>query len=70
MARVTLPSQGNALLDQSGVLDVIWRRFFEGLWKRTGANQDITITASSDTVLTFSYKGSDGVIRSGSITLA
>jgi hypothetical protein len=32
-------------------------------------NGDLTITADSDTTLTFRYKGSDGVIRTGSITL-
>jgi hypothetical protein len=32
-------------------------------------NGDLTITADNDTTLTFRYKGSDGVIRTGSITL-
>lgn len=30
---------------------------------------DLVITVSGDTTLTFSYKGSDGIIRAGSITL-
>ena len=32
-------------------------------------NGDLTITADNDTTLTFRYKGSDGVTRTGSITL-
>lgn len=31
---------------------------------------DLTVTVSGDTTLVFSYKGSDGVTRSGSITLS
>ena len=30
---------------------------------------DLVVTVSGDTTLAFSYKGSDGVTRSGSITL-
>lgn len=31
---------------------------------------DLSIEATSDTSLTFKYKGSDGTVRSGSITLS
>jgi hypothetical protein len=34
------------------------------------ANGDLAIQATSNTSLTFKYKGSDGTVRSGSITLA
>lgn len=33
-------------------------------------NGDLVIQATSNTSLTFKFKGSDGVIRSGSITLS
>ena len=33
-------------------------------------NGDLTIQATSNTSLTFNYRGSDGVVRSGSITLS
>ncbi len=34
------------------------------------ANGDLVIQATSNTSLTFKYKGSDGTVRSGSITLS
>ena len=34
------------------------------------SNGDLVIQATSNTSLTFKYKGSDGTVRSGSITLA
>ena len=33
-------------------------------------NGDLVIQATSNTSLTFKYKGSDGTVRSGSITLS
>lgn len=33
------------------------------------SNGDLVIQATSNTSLTFKYKGSDGTVRSGSITL-
>ncbi len=32
-------------------------------------NGDLVIQATSNTSLTFRYKGSDGIVRSGSVTL-
>lgn len=34
------------------------------------SNGDLVIQATSNTSLTFKYKGSDGTVRSGSITLS
>jgi hypothetical protein len=70
MARVSLPSAQDAPLDDGGRFTTAYRRFLEGLWSRTGKGADLTITPTSDTVLTFSYRGSDGVLRSGTITLS
>lgn len=33
-------------------------------------NGDLSIQATSNTSLTFKYKGSDGTVRSGSVTLS
>ena len=33
-------------------------------------NGDLTVEATSDTTLTFKYKGSDGTVRTGTLTLS
>lgn len=65
-----IPPALDPLLDQGGTLTTPWRRFFEAVWTRTGKFQEISITATSNTVLQFSYKGSDGVVRKGNLTIA
>lgn len=70
MAKVTFPPASEAVTDDTGGFARSWRLFLEGMWRRSGATQDITMTAASNTSLTFSYRGSDGVLRSGSITLS
>lgn len=57
-----------------------FRRLWQSLFRRPvfvlAAEQDpplkgdMVIVATSDTTLTFKYQGSDGVVRSGSITLS
>lgn len=63
------PSQTQPVLDSGGTLANPWRRFLEALWRRTGGFQEISVKASDDTHLVFSYRGSDGVVRTGSLTL-
>lgn len=70
MARVSLPSAQDGPLDPSGRFTTPWRLFLEGLWTRTGKSADLTITPTSNTTVTVSFKGSDGVLRSGTITLS
>lgn len=64
------PAAPEPVLDSQGGLTSAWRRFFEALWIRSGKFQEITITATTNTNLTISYKGSDGVVRSGNLTLS
>lgn len=45
-------------------------RFVPGASNAPVSNGDVTIEATSNTTLTFKLKGSDGTIRSGTITLA
>lgn len=43
---------------------------FQRLWAQLSLNNRLTVAATNDTTLTFSYIGSDGVTRSASLTLA
>lgn len=56
-------------------IDKIWyRKFVEWLQKTNqdslGTDGKLTVTATSDTNLRFSYRGSDGVTRVADLTLA
>lgn len=65
-----LPSQQTPLVAGEGYMATAWRRFMEDVYNRFGASQDIKIRATSNTALQFSYKGTDGVVRTGTITLS
>lgn len=67
---VAPPNATEPVLASDGTLTLGWRRFLEGLWTRTGRFQQISVTATSDTNLRFSYKGSDGVVRTGNLTIS
>jgi len=64
-----LPSQQTPLISGDGFMTKAWRVLFEDLRRRLGGSQDISWQALSNTQLQVSYKGSDGVVRSGVITL-
>lgn len=65
-----LPPDKDPVLGDGGQLTTPWRRFFEALWIRSGKFQEISVVATSNTNLRFSYKGSDGVVRVGNLTIA
>lgn len=52
--------------------ETLWRQYvYDDLTKLfTSIDDTVTIEATSDTVLTFTHVGSDGVSRSATLTLA
>lgn len=70
VSSAVIPPALDPLLDQGGTLTTPWRRFLEALWNRSGKFQEISVTATTNTNLQFSYTGSDGVVRKGNLTLS
>lgn len=71
MAGVPL-SERVPLVDKSGFATPYFVRQWQGISSLPAlfANGRLTIEATSDTQLTFSYRGSDGIVRSASLTLS
>lgn len=67
---IAFPGQSTQATTSDGYFLVPWLRFLEDIRNRFGGSQDITMRATDDTHLTFSFKGSDGVVRTGSVTLS
>jgi hypothetical protein len=79
MANLTIPNPDVPLgQNQSGEtikIDPIWYRKFTEWLKKTNqdslsTNGKLTVTATSDTNLQFSYVGSDGTTRTANLTLS
>lgn len=82
MAVIQSPQDTVAYVDQKGKPSkdfYNWVRFISTAFLRLSRppssitptdNGDLVIQATSDTSLTFKYKGSDGTVRSASLTLS
>lgn len=77
MANLTIPNPeaelGKVPNGDPVRINNVWYQKLSEWLKRTNqlsANGELTITATSDTNLRFSYRGSDGVTRVADLTLA
>lgn len=72
MANLTLPN-ANVPIGKNGteINDVWYQKFVAWLSRSNKVSpENLTVTATSDTNLRFSYVGSDGVTRVADVTLA
>jgi len=76
--QVTIPPPHVAFVDpQTGQINPVWWRYLQaipGKFRLTSSFipsniLEMTVEATNDSTLTFRYKGSDGVIRSGTLAL-
>jgi len=82
LARVQPPTLRSKFVDSSGGLTNTSLQFLQKMWLAVDAlthpassldpanNGDLVIEATDNTTLTFKYKGSDGTVRSGTVTLS
>lgn len=68
------------ITNEDGTATLKFRRLWETMFRRPvfvlaavqepSRKGELTVQATSDTSLTFRYRGSDGIVRSASLTLA
>lgn len=72
MANLTLPNANVPIGKNGTAIDDVWYQKFVAWLGRSNkvSPENLTVTATSDTNLRFSYVGSDGVTRVANLTLA